>query len=266
MTSQIKKQRPLAGQRVVVTRSREQAAELSHELSERGAQVLELPVIKVVPPTDRQALADALLELNAYDWLVFTSVNGVASFFDFFFKAFDDMRDIGGVRIVAVGPATAARLRQLHLKVDLMPEEYVSSKIVDALVKYESIENLRILLLRAEAASPELPKKLEERGAIVDDVACYRTVAETEDLGQAAATLAEAGADWITFTSGSTVEHFNARFNLPQLLGQHPQTKLASIGPETSKAIFSLGLTPALEATEHTVAGLVKALEKAMQQ
>jgi uroporphyrinogen III methyltransferase/synthase len=253
--------RPLFGRRIVVTRTRDQASLLSRQLLERGADVLEIPVIRTLPPTDRQSIADVLLELNSYDWLVFTSPNGVAAFFEFFFRAFDDLRDIGGVRIAAVGPATAVKLQELHLKVDLMPEEYVASKIAAALANYQSIENLKILLLRAEVANKDLPKQLEELGAIVDDVACYKTVAETEDRSGAAARLLESGADWITFTSSSTVEHFNQRFDLKQLTARFSQLKLASIGPETSKAIAALGLVPAVEAKEHTIDGLVSAIE-----
>ena len=253
--------RPLFGQRIVVTRTREQASQLSRELLERGAEVLEIPTIRITPPTERHALADALLELNSYNWLVFTSPNGVTAFFEFFFRAFEDMRDIGGVRIASVGPSTAAKLQELHLKVDLMPDEYVANKIGAAFAKFESIENLKILLLRAEVATPDLPKKLEEMGAIVDDVAVYKTIPETEDRNGAAARLLEAGADWITFTSSSTVENFHARFNLPELLTRYPQLKLASIGPETSKAIVALNLKPTLEAREHTIEGLVKAIE-----
>ena len=100
---------------------------------ERGAEVLEIPTIKIVPPTKREGIVEALSGLNAYDWLIFTSPNGVTSFFDYFFKAFQDLRDIGGARIAAVGPATAAKLRELHLQVDLMPDEYVASKIARAL-------------------------------------------------------------------------------------------------------------------------------------
>jgi len=254
---------PLFGRRIVVTRTRAQASQLSRQLLDRGADVLEIPTIRIEPPTQRLALADALLELNSYDWLIFTSPNGVATFFEYFFKVFDDLRDIGGVRIAAVGPATAATLRELHLKVDLTPPEYIASAIAAALAKYESVENLKILLLRAEVAGPELPKKLEEMGAIVDDLACYKTVPETEDRNGAAARLLKEGADWITFASGSAAQNFHARFNLNQLLTQHPQIQFASIGPETSKALLALGLKPALEAREHTIAGLVKALEKA---
>jgi uroporphyrinogen III methyltransferase/synthase len=154
--------RPLFGQRIVVTRTREQASQLSKQLLERGAEVLEIPTIKIIPPTKPLELAEALLELNSYDWLVFTSPNGVSAFFEYFFKAFEDLRDIGGVRIAAVGPATAAKLKELHLKVDLMPEEYVASKIGDAFKKFESIETLKILFLRAEGANTVLPKTLVE--------------------------------------------------------------------------------------------------------
>ena len=143
-----------------------------------------------------------------------------------------------------------------------MPREYLASRIVDALSEYESIENLRILLLRAEVANPELPQLLEFKGAIVDDIACYQTVPETEDLTGAAAELLESGADWITFTSSSTVENFHARFDLPLLLKRFPRMKTASIGPETSKALVSLGLKPALEAKSHDIEGLVTALEE----
>ncbi len=224
---------------------------------------MEIPTIKIIPPTKQRELAEALLELNSYDWLVFTSPNGVSAFFEYFFKAFDDMRDIGGVRIAAVGPATAAKLKELHLKVDLMPEEYVTKKIAEAFKKFESIENLKILLLRAEVANPELPQALDEMGAIVDDIAVYKTVPETEDVNGAAGKLNENGADWITFTSSSTVENFHARFDLPALLKKFPNTKLASIGPETTKAISALGCQPAIEAKPYTIEGLVKALENA---
>ena len=255
--------RPFFGKRIVVTRTRQQASQLSQQLLERGADVLEIPTIKIVPPTDLMDLKDALLGLNSYDWIVFTSPNGVTTFFDYFFKAFDDLRDIGGVRVAAVGPATAAKLKELHLKVDLMPEEYVTSKIAKAFESFECIENLKILLLRAEVANPELPKKLEEMGAIVDDIACYKTVPETDDLTGAAARLLEEGADWITFTSSSTVDNFHARFNLPDLLKKYAGLKMASIGPETSKALAALGLKPDVEARTHTIEGLVTALEKA---
>jgi uroporphyrinogen III methyltransferase/synthase len=253
-------QRPLFGQRIVITRAREQAGTLASKLHDLGAEVLEVPTIKLDAPTRREDLIDALLELNSYDWLVFTSSNGVTTFFEYFFRQFHDMRDIGGARIAAVGPATANKLKELHLQVDLMPDEALAANIAEAFSEFESIDNLKICLLRAEVGNPELPKALEAMGAIVDDVACYKTVPETEDLAGTGARLQETGADWITFTSGSTVEHFHARFDLPALVKKFSKMKLASIGPETSKALAELKLEPTMEAEEHSIDGLVEGI------
>jgi uroporphyrinogen III methyltransferase/synthase len=268
-------QRPLFGQRIVVTRPLGRDAvsasqyfrdggtpSLPQRLAELGADVLEVPTIKIAAPDDRQGIIDALLELNSYDWLVFTSANGVTAFFELFFKRFQDLRDLGGARIAAVGPATAAKLRELHLQVDLTPDAATAQKLAEAFEKYQSVENVKMCLLRAEVANRELPEALEELGAIVDDIAVYKTVAETEDRAGVGERLLESGADWVTFTSSSTVEHFHARFDLPKLLKQFPQMKLASIGPETSKAIRVLKLEPAFEAKEHTTDGLLVDLLK----
>jgi uroporphyrinogen III methyltransferase/synthase len=254
---------PLFGKKIVVTRRPEQAGTFAQRLANLGADVLEVPTIKITEPLEKMAIVDALLEINSYDWLIFTSANGVTAFFDMFFKRFQDLRDIGGARIAAVGPKTAAKLRELHLQVDLQPEEYVGKKIVGEFKKFQDIDNVKMCLFRAEVANKDLPDALMEEGAIVDDIAVYRTVAETEDRTGATARLAEEGADWVTFTSSSTVEHFHARFDLPKLVKQFPQLKLASIGPETSKAIVALGLKPTLEAKEHTTDGLIAALLKA---
>jgi uroporphyrinogen III methyltransferase / synthase len=258
--------RPLFGKRIVVTRSRWQAVKFFQKLSVLGADVQEIPAVKGVDPDNKDALIDALLALNSYDWLVFTSVNGVASFFEYFFRRFHDLRDLGGAKIAAVGPATAAKLRELHLQVDLMPEEFIGRKIAEAFAKHSSIENSKVCLLRAENANRDLPDALEEMGAIVDDIGLYKTVAETEDFFGAAENFLAHGADWITFTSGSTVEFFHARFDLPKLLKKFPQMKLASIGPETSKTIRALKIEPALEAKTHTTDGLLAELLKASKR
>ena len=254
-------QRPLFGKRVVVTRTREQASELAHQLTELGADVLEIPTLKIVAPKRQELVAEMMGGLGSYQWMVFTSPNGVTSFFDYFFKAYDDLRSIGGVRIAAVGPATAAKLKELHLSVDAMPDKYVAKDISKAIAAKDDLENLRVLLLRAEVANLELPKLLEDEGAIVDDVAVYQTVPETEDVSGAAARLLEEGADWLTFASSSAVENFHARFPLPELLKKFPALKTASIGPETTKALVALGLQPTVEAKQHTIDGLVKAVQ-----
>ena len=255
--------RPLFRQRIVVTRTRDQASELKRTLAEAGADVLEIPTIRIAPPEVVGPLVEAIAGLAEYNWLVFTSPNGVTAFFDYFLKAYDDIRSLGFLRIAAVGPATAARLKELHLKVDAMPVEYVASKVAAAIAEVESLENLRILCMRAEIANPDLVKRLEDAGAIVDDVACYRTVPETEDTNGAAERFAESGADWITFTSASTVENFHARFDLPAVCRRWPAMRLASIGPETSKALSALGLTPSAQAQPHSLPGLVQAVERA---
>lgn len=257
--------RPLFGRRIVVTRTREQASELARQLGDLGAEVLEIPTIKIAPPDERQPVVECLQGLGEYDWILFTSPNGVTAFFDCFFKAFADIRSLGNLRLAAVGPATAARLAELHLQVDAMPAEYIAQKVAAAIAGQESIENLRFLLARAQVANPELVRELEDRGGIVDDVAFYKTVPETEDVTGAAARLLEQGADWITFTSSSTVENFHARFDLPGLLRKFPALRLATIGPETTKALTALGLKPAVEARIHTIPGLLQALQAAVR-
>ena len=254
-------QRPLFGQRVVVTRTRQQASTLANRLSELGADVLEIPTIRIEGPTNKLPLRDALLGLGSYQWLVFTSPNGVNYFFKYFLRGFDDLRDLGGCRIAAIGPATAAKLAALHLKVDLIPEDYTAAGVAKAFTDSDefTIENENMCLLRAEVANPELPKALEELGAIVDDIPVYKTVLETEDRTGTVDRLNEGGADWITFTSSSTVEHFDARFGIVKSLQQHGM-KPISIGPETTKALKRLGIDPAVESSPHTIRGVVEAI------
>jgi uroporphyrinogen III methyltransferase / synthase len=252
--------RRLFGQRVVVTRAREQASVLSDLLAELGAEVIELPMIRIGPPKDRAALVEAMAGLNGYDWLIFTSANGVTEFFQYFFRAFQDLRDLGGARLAAVGPATAAKLQELHLQVDVVPAHHEAKAIAEALADHGSVENLRLLLLRAEVGTPDLPKLLEDLGAIVDDVGVYETLPETKDLEGMGADLVAHGAEWLTFTSGSTVRRFDDRYGLASLLARFPQMRVASIGPETSQALRSLGVEPAVEAATQTMQGLAAAI------
>lgn len=143
---------------------------------------------------------------------------------------------------------------------DLMPDEALAVNIAAEFARFQDIENVKICLLRAEVANRELPAALEALGAIVDDIPCYKTVPDTNDHTGASAKLLESGADWVAFTSPSTVEHFNTRFDLPALTKKFPQLKTAVIGPETSKAVEALGLKPAVQARAHTVDGLIAAL------
>ena len=189
-----------------------------------------------------------------------------SEFFRYFFAGFEDLRAIGNVRLAAVGPGTAARLKELHLRVDVTPDEALGVKIAKAMNKHEDLENLKVCLLRAEDANPDLPAALNDLRAIVDDIAVYKTVAETEDVTGAGRRLLEDGADWITFTSGSTVEKFHERFDLPKLVAKFSALKLATIGPETTKALTALGLKPTVEAKVHTKEGLLKAIDVAAKK
>ena len=254
--------RQLFGQRIVVTRTRKQASKLTHTLKELGAEVLEIPTIKIVPPSDNEPVIQSITGIGSYDWIIFTSPNGVIHFFDYFFKAYRDIREIGNIRFAAVGPATAKKLENLNLAIDLMPKVYTAEAAANALLKYQNVENVNVLLARAEESNSELPKLLEAQGAIVDDIAFYKTVPETEDRNGAVEAFEEGGANWITFASSSAVKNFDARFELVKICKSNPELKLASIGPETTKALRELELTPTVEAKDHTIKGLSKALLK----
>ncbi len=249
--------RPLSGKRIVVTRTRTQAGVLSEELRALGADVIELPTIRIEPPNDLRAFAELVQEAHAYDWIVFTSPNGVTAFFDLFYKLYDDAREIGGARIAAIGAATAQRIKEFRLHVDLQPEEFVAEALVREFRKEGGVENLRILLARAEKARDLLPKELSALGAIVDEGFAYRTVPETRDETGARRRLLEEGADLITFTSSSTVENFLA-LDLPW----PARMQVASIGPVTSQTARARGLEVAVEARRHDIPGLVEAVRK----
>jgi uroporphyrinogen III methyltransferase/synthase len=249
--------RPLSGKRIVVTRTRKQASELSNRLRALGADVMELPTIRIEPPTDVREFAELVQDAHGYDWIVFTSPNGVDAFFEMFFKLYDDAREIGGVKIAAIGPATAQRVKDYHLHVDLQPEEFVAEALGREFGKLGGVENLRILIARAERARDVLPRSLSDLGAIVDEGFAYRTVPETRDATGARRRLLEAGADLITFTSSSTVENFLA-LGVPW---PH-EMQVASIGPITSQTARDHGLKIDIEARRHDVEGLVEAIRR----
>ena len=245
--------KPLFGKRVVVTRTRTQAGTLSGALRALGAECHELPTIRIEPPADLLEFGQLVQDCHTYDWLVFASPNGVDAFFKIFFKIYDDTREIGGVRIAAVGPATAARLRELHLHVDLQPEEFVAEAIIKAFQKDHTVENEKILIIRPEKARDVLSKELTKMGAIVDEAIAYRTVPETDATG--IARFREEAADLITFASSSAVENFMAlKLPLP------PTLRTASIGPVTSQTMRALGLRVDIEAKRHDIAGLTAAI------
>jgi uroporphyrinogen III methyltransferase / synthase len=245
----------LFGRRIVVTRTRQQAGALSARLRSLGADVTELPTIKIVPPENLMEFGELVRDSFQYDWVVFTSPNGVTAFFDLFFKLYDDARSLGNARIATIGPGTAKRVKDFHFAVDLQPEEAVAERLVEAFQRHESVENLKFLLVRAANARDVLPKRLTQMGAIVDEAIAYRTLPETEDITGAKKRFTDEGADLITFTSSSTVENFVA-MKLPWPKG----IKTASIGPITSATMQQAGLKVDVEATQHDIDGLVETI------
>lgn len=249
--------RPLFGKRIAITRTRQQAGGLSASLRALGADVFEMPTIRIEPPTNLREFAELVQDSHQYDWIVFTSPNGVTAFFEMFYKIYSDAREIGGARIAAIGPATAQRVRDFHLAVDLQPKEFVAEGIIEEFQKNGSVENQRFLLARAEQARDVLPKELTRLGAIVDEAIAYRTVPETEDVSGGIARFQKEGADLITFTSSSTVENFLA-LNLPI----PPNLRTASIGPITSKTMRDRGLRVDIEAKQYDIPGLTAAIRE----
>lgn len=250
-------QRPLFGKRIVVTRTRKQAGALSSQLRELGADVLELPTIRIEPPVNLREFAELVQDAHSYDWIVFTSPNGVDAFFDIFFKLYDDAREIGAAKIAAIGPATAQRVKDFHLHVDLQPAESVAEAVLHEFRKLGGLENLKVLLARAEKARDLLPRELSGMGAIVDEGIAYRTVPETRDVTGVRTRFENQGADLITFTSSSTVENF-LDLKLPWPAGM----QVASIGPITSATARERGLKVAVEAKRHDIPGLIEAVRK----
>ena len=245
--------RPLFGRAVVVTRAREQASELRQRLEGLGAEVIELPAI-AIQPVDFE-----VPPLERYGWLVFTSANGVHAFVERgLVPAGLDARALAGVRIAAIGPGTAAALSGRGVRADLLPERFVAESLLEAFPA-PGPGGERVLLARADRARDVLPAGLSDRGYEVDVLAVYRTVTATPDP-VAVERVRRGEVDALTFTSSSTVT------NLCDLLGSvpDPQPVVASIGPVTSKAAEERGLRVDVEATEHTIDGLVDALLRAL--
>ncbi len=252
---------PLCGKRVVVTRTREQASELSSKLEQLGADVIELPTIRIADPTDKRDFAEAVVDAPHYDWLIFSSPNGVRRFFQAFFAVYEDIREIGGARIAAVGPGTAAELKKYGLMVDVMPQKAVAEELIAEFDRkgdeFGGVANVTMLWVHGEQARRVIYDELMKRQAIVDECVAYNTVPETEDTAGAQTRLREEGADIITFTSSSTVRQFMA-LNLPLPRG----CRIASIGPVTTATLAEFGLKPDIEAEMHTIPSLVAAVQK----
>ncbi len=245
---------PLFGQRVLVTRTRQQASALSQRLVELGAEVIEAPTIAVEPPESFAAVDAAIARLHEFDWLVLTSPNGVAALMDRIFDLGLDARRLAGVKIAAVGKTTAEALLERGLRADLVPDDYTTAALGKALVAAGS--GGKMLLARADIATAELTTILGGAGAAVTELTVYRNVRPPSLSPEAVTALAQKRLDWITFTSSSTAENFFALAGDADL----SNTKLASIGPVTSDTLRRHARQPTTEARPHTIEGLVEAM------
>jgi len=251
-------QRLLFGKTVLVTRAREQASVLTSELEDLGAQCIEAPAIKLVPPENYDELDAAIQRLNTYNWLIFTSVNGVEYFFNRLHEGKRDSRALGHARIAAIGAQTAAKLKNYGIVADIVPLEFRAEGIVEALTG--RIEpGMSVLIPRALVARDILPDKLREMGAKVDVVPVYRTLTGDTDGSMLAEKLKSGEIELVTFTSSSTVT------NLLELLGAQgaellKNAKVACIGPITAATCLEHGITPDVIAEEYTIKGMVEAI------
>ncbi len=249
--------KPLFGQRIVVTRARHQASELSQAIESLGGEAWEFPMIEIAPPTDSSSLIKAVTNLKGFQWLIFTSSNGVEGFFAELKNQELDVRDLAGIEIVAIGPATQVALEQRGLRASFVPEEFRAEKIIEGLSD-RILSGQRVLLARAEEARDILPESLKARGVEVWDVPVYKTViggANREELQQM---LREREIHTVTFTSSSTVKNFVTLLDGDVSLLK--DVRLYSIGPITSATAQELGLTIFKEAAQYTISGLVEAL------
>ncbi len=250
---------PLAGVTVLITRAREQAEGFRESLASMGADVILAPSIRIVEPPDWTAVDRALRSAATYDWAILTSVNGVRAVSRRLAKLRLNWSSFAGVKLAAIGPATAEALGERGVEVAVVPDRYQAEGILDALGR-EGIAGKRILLARAERAREVLPEQLRRRGALVDVAIVYRTVPCSPPAEAVAALRAGLGARCVvTFTSASTVSHFLEHLPEEALEGLRAAT-LASIGPITTEAIERHGLRATLEPSQFTIPALVEAI------
>jgi uroporphyrinogen III methyltransferase / synthase len=251
--------RPLFGRTILVTRARAQASGFAAELEELGAEVVQFPTIRIAPPLDPEPLRQAVRELDRYDWIVFTSVNGVEYLWAELRASGRDTRSLAGVSLCAIGPPTATALEMHGARADLVPDQFVSEAAVAAMAAETQLRDLRVLLPRADIAREALPTLLRAEGAIVNEVDAYRTVLDDHDAGAMRQTLRAGALDLITFTASSTVRNFVKIFGT-----ETGGAKIASIGPITSATARELGFQVDIEAEEYTIPGLIRAILASM--
>ena len=251
--------RPLFGRRIVVTRSREQSEELVDLLEGLGAEAIEVPTIRIVGAQGDSGLDEACRRIGEFDWVVLTSANGADFFLETLLRGTGDIRELKGVRLCAIGTATAARLSRYGLRVDLVPDESRAEGVADALRATGDLTGVKVLLPHAELARDVLADQLRKCGAEVTDVVAYRTVVDGGDV-DIYGMLLDKQIDAVTFTSASTVRNFVTILGAESAADLLHATVVAAIGPVTAEAAQQLGITPAIIPSTYTIAALVEAL------
>jgi uroporphyrinogen III methyltransferase/synthase len=251
----------LLGKRIVVTRAREQASDLVKQLADLGAECLQYPTIKVIPAADTDPLSDAISSLSAYDWIVFTSVNGVKFFFERLFESGRDVRALNHLHTAAIGPVTSQKLRTFGLKSDILPKNYRAEAVVEAFRK-EDLQGKNVLLPRAAEARPVLPVELRKMGAEVDEVTTYLTENVADNVDLLIEKLTNKSIDLITFTSSSTVKNFKALLPSEKFRDLLDGVTIASIGPITTDTAEESGFEVHITAPTYTIPGLCDAILK----
>lgn len=262
-------ERPLFGKRVVVTRSREQAGELVELLESLGAETIGAPMIRILPPDDYGPLDKAVAEAGTFDWIVFTSANGVDSFMRRLNAGPGDVRKLKSARLVAIGPATAEHLAFHGVKADLAPAESRAEAIVQALRERGELKSRKFLLPRADIAREVLADELRKAGAEVTEVTAYRTVLaeiERESDPDIYRMLLDKRIDVVTFTSASTVRNFVKVYGAEQAPDLLRTTLVASIGPVTAEAAEQYGIKTSIMPKEYTTPALVEAIVEHFQK
>ena len=254
-------QRPLFGRSVVVTRAREQASGLAQELVQLGADVIQCPTIEIRPLDDYAPLDRAIAALGEYQWLIFTSVNGVKYFWQRLELAGRDARALGSCKVAAIGPATAEALRIRGIVPDLVPEKYMAEGVIAGLQAQGPVSGMRMLLPRAAKAREILPEELRKAGATVDVIAAYETVPAAVLKDEVLAGLSDRSIDCVTFGSSSTVENFLSIFPAETLATSG--ARIAAIGPITAATLARRGLPCHIQPSEFTIPALVAAVAEA---
>lgn len=245
--------RPLFGNRILVTRAAEQAGTLTEQLEELGADVLCQPAIEIGPPSDWSPVDRALDRIADFDWLVFSSSNGVRYLLDRLLSLGRDLRQLGSVRLAVIGPGTADELLRYHLKADLQPQTFRAESLAAALAP--AAGGKRFLLARASRGREVLAEELQKAGGIVEQVVVYRSTDRQAPEPLIAETLAAGRLDYVTITSSAIAKSIHALFGQ-----QLAATRLVSISPITSQTLRDLGLQPAVEASQYTMRGVVEAI------